>query len=69
MLRQRERLELRGKARVGDFVASALTGRGVTGASAEFADAAGTPGLMPLELLDAPEAREIETRGYHAWAR
>ena len=56
----RERLELRGKARVGDFVASALTGRGVTGASAEFADSVGCAGLMPLELLDAPG--EIETR-------
>ena len=56
----RERLELRGKARVGDFVASALTGRGVTGASAEFADSVGCAGLMPLEMLDAPG--EIETR-------
>ena len=57
---QRERLELRGKARVGDFVHAALTGRGVTGASAEFADSVGCAGLMPLELLDAPG--EIEAR-------
>ena len=48
----RERRELRGKARVADFVAAALTGRGMSGASAEYADAAGTPGLMPMELLE-----------------
>lgn len=58
----RERLELRGKARVADFVTAALTGRGVRGASAEYADSVGCAGLMPLDLLDAPEAREIETR-------
>lgn len=55
----RERRELRGKARVGDYLAAALTGRGVTGASGEYADAVGTPGLMPLELL---EDREREDR-------
>ena len=52
----RERRELRGKARVSDFVSSALTGRAVTGASGEYADAVGVPGLMPLDLLDAPES-------------
>ena len=59
---ERERLELRGKARVSDFVTAVLTGRPVAGASAEYADAAGTPGVMPLDLLDTPEARETETR-------
>lgn len=56
---ERERLELRGKSRVADFLASALTGRPVKGASAEYADAVGTPGLMPLDLLEAPEERAI----------
>ncbi len=58
----RERLALRGKARVGDFVSAALTAQGVRGASAEYAEAVGTPGRMPLELLeaqDAPEARAV----------
>ena len=49
----RERLELRGKARVSDFVTAALTGRGVLGASAEYADSVGCTGLMPLELLES----------------
>ena len=52
----RERRELRGKSRVGDFVRAVMTGRAVRGASAEYCDAVGTPGLMPLELL------ETETR-------
>ena len=58
----RERLELRGKARVGDFVAAALTAQGVQGASAEYAAAVGVAGRMPLELLeaqDAPEERAV----------
>ena len=58
----RERLELRGKARVGDFVSAALSGTGVKGASAEYADAVGVAGRMPLELLeaqDAPEERAV----------
>ena len=58
----RERLELRGKARVSDFVTAALTGRGVTGASGEYAAAVGCAGLLPLDLLDSPEAREVEMR-------
>ena len=54
----RERRELRSKARVSDHLAAVLTGRGVTGASAEYSDAVGTPGLMPLELLDGTELDE-----------
>ena len=56
---ERERLELRGKARVGDFVAAALTGRPIRGASGEYAEAVGTPGAMPLDLLDVPEERAV----------
>ena len=57
----REKLELRSKARVSDFVSCALTGRPVVGASAEYADAEGLSGLMPLDLLDAsgPEERAV----------
>ena len=54
----RERRELRGKSRVSDFVTAALTGRSVGGASAEYSDAVGCPGLMPLDLLDSPEPEE-----------
>ena len=54
----RERRELRSKARVSDFVSSALSGRPVAGASSEYADAVGVPGLMPLDLLDSPEPVE-----------
>ena len=53
-----ERRELRSKARVSDFLTAALTGRPVTGASGEYADAAGVPGSMPLDLLDAPSESE-----------
>ena len=59
---ERERRELRSKARVSDFVSSALTGRPVGGASGEYAAAVGVPGLMPLDLLSGPEVREVETR-------
>ena len=55
----RERRELQRKARVGAFVSAVLSGRNLDGASAEFADAVGCPGLMPLELLEAPEARAV----------
>ena len=51
----RERRELRSKARITDHLTALLTGRGVTGATAEYSDAVGTPGLMPMELLDGPE--------------
>ena len=53
-----ERRELRSKARVSDFLTAALTGRPVTGASGEYADAVGVPGSMPLDLLDAPSESE-----------
>ena len=56
----RERRELRSKARVSDFLTSALTGRPVTGASGEYADAVGVPGFMPLDLLETPGAAFID---------
>ena len=63
----RERLELRGKARVSDFVTAALTGRPVLGASAEYADAEGLSGLMPLDLLDASGVSRGRETGRDAW--
>ena len=54
----RERRELRSKARVSDFVGSVLSGRPLAGASSEYADAAGVPGLMPIDLLESSEPVE-----------
>ena len=55
----RERRELRSKASVGDFIKSVLTGRPVKGASAEYAEAEGCEGMMPLDLLDPAEERAV----------
>ncbi len=53
----RERLELRGKARVGAFLLARLEGRQVKGAESELAAAAGiADGSIPLELWDKPPA-------------
>ena len=54
----REIRKLAGKARVGAFVAAALTGQPVRGASAEYASALGMDGRLPLALLE-PEGREV----------
>ena len=55
----RARIELRSRARVGDFLAAALTGRAVAGASAELQQAAGLDGI-PFELWDIPSERRAE---------
>ena len=52
----RERLELRSQARLGNYLAAALSGRAVEGAEAELSAAAGVSGI-PLELFDI-ERRE-----------
>ena len=58
----RERLELRGRARVGDFIAAFVEGRSVDGASAEFRSAEGMTGYeIPLDLFE-PIAGRVETR-------
>ena len=59
----RERIELRGRARLTNFLLAAARGRIVDGAEAELAQAAGVQGI-PLELWDvpAPESREAEER-------
>ena len=56
---QRERMELRSRAMVADFVAASLTGRGVEGASGEYASAVGVPGRVPLDLLGPVEERAV----------
>ena len=54
---QRERLELRNKARVTNYLLAAARGRMVDGPEAELAAAAGVSGI-PLEIWDVPETRQ-----------
>lgn len=56
----RERLELRGKVRVLDFVNAAMRGRVLSGAAAEYSEAEGAGGEIPVSLFepDPREARE-----------
>ena len=59
----RERLELRGKARLGRYVEAAMRGRTVDGAESELMAAAGVDGI-PLELWEKPiEQRDITPAG------
>ena len=60
---QRERIELRSKARLGTFIRAALTGKMVTGPEAELQAAAAVDGI-PMELWDVPrpEQRAAEHR-------
>ena len=59
----RERLELRGKTGVADFLKAAVGGAAVTGAAAEYADACGVPtvGHLPMAIF-ARTASTVETR-------
>ena len=62
----RERLELRAKTGIGDFLAAAAGGAAVTGAAAEYAAACGVPtvGHLPMAIFGrtAPTAPTVETR-------
>ena len=58
---QRERLELRGRASVGRYLAAALSGRSVTGAEAELQQAAGVDGI-PIEAWETRERLEARAR-------
>ena len=60
----RERLELRSKTGIGDFLAAAAVGGAVTGAAAEYAAACGVPvgGHLPMALFARPDAPTVETR-------
>ena len=61
---KRERLELRGRATLTNFLVAAARGRRLDGPEAELAQAAGVGnGSIPLELFDTAEAREaLEAR-------
>lgn len=54
----RERIELRSKASLGNYLVNALRGRAATGAEAELQEAAGVGDGIPLELWDV----QTETR-------
>ena len=58
---QRERLELRTRARLGNYITAALRGVAPSGAEAELQAAAGAAGV-PLELFDPVPERRIEQR-------
>ena len=59
----RERLELRAKTGIGDFLSAAVGGAAVTGAAAEYADACGVPtvGHLPMAIF-ARQEPTVETR-------
>ena len=59
----RERLELRSKTGIGDFLAAAVGGSAVTGAAAEYAAALGVPlvGHLPMAIFERT-APAVETR-------
>ena len=62
----RERIELRGRARLTNYLLAAARGRMVDGAESELAQAAGVGGI-PLELFEpAPEQRSAEDRAVAA---
>lgn len=49
---ERERVELRGKAKLGRYLAAVLGGRPVDGAEREYSDACDCEGRVPLELFE-----------------
>ena len=53
----RERLELRSRVRLGNYLAARMRGQMVSGAEAELTEAAGVAGI-PLELWDVPRVGE-----------
>ena len=57
----RERLELRAKTGIGDFLSAAAVGGPVTGAAAEYAAACGVPvgGYLPMSIFPTVETRAI----------
>ena len=56
----RERLELRSKVRVLDYVHAALRGRSIGGAAAEYSDAESAGGDIPIQLFE-PDPREARS--------
>ena len=58
----RERLDLRSKARLSNFVIAAMAGRRIDGAEAELSDACGARGDIPLELFQPDPREAVEER-------
>ena len=58
----RERRELRGRARLTNYVVAAIRGRQVDGAEAEFADACEVRGDIPLDLFQPDPRKAAEER-------
>ena len=58
----RERLELRGRARFGRFLASAISGRAVDGVEAEYRAAVGAGNGIPLDLFEQDRPKVLEYR-------
>ncbi len=58
----RERLELRSKARLSNFVIAAMRGRRIDGAEAELSDACGARGDIPLEFFQPDPREAVEER-------
>lgn len=54
----RERAEIRSRARLGGYVRAAANGKPVDGAEAEYAEAMGVPGQMPVTMVFGPPPRE-----------
>ena len=57
----RERVALRSKASLTNYLLAAMRGRQVTGPEAELRDAAGTGDGIPLELWDVPQTETRQT--------
>ena len=60
----RERVELRSKTGISDFLRAAAGGAAVTGAAAEYAASCGVPtvGHLPMAIFARPVAPTVETR-------
>ncbi len=58
----RERIELRSKAMLSNYLIAAARGRRIDGAEAELSAAAGVTGI-PLELWDVPKPEQRDTEG------
>ena len=57
---ERERMEIRDRARLARFVDAAISGRAVDGAEAEVAAAFGCPGAVPLAMFETRERQPEE---------
>ena len=62
----RERLELRSKTGLADFLKAAVGGAAVTGAAGEYAAACGVPtvGHVPMAIFDAHSAHGRDAGHY-----